>query len=326
MPMLEPKYVCIKISDIPDKFIGEYKLTGLDRNGWIYFEICQGCYGLPQAGILANNRLHSRLKAKGFYEAASTPGLWCHKWRPIQFCLIVDNSSVEYMGLEHFNYLLSILKKFHGVQYNMASNKFAGMDIEWNYTACHCCISMPGYISTLLLKFKHPHPAKPWLSPYKCLPIAYSAKSHITPDPDSSELLVASRKCRMQEIVGSLLYYAREIDNKLLVALSAIAARQAKATVATEQAVDLLLDYVATYPNDGIVYWASNMILCAHAMQASSMKPILTAELVLTSTYQKTIRFLDSMVPSFLLPKSSSSSWLWPLNQSWQRCSSLHEK
>jgi hypothetical protein len=28
--------------------------------------------------------------------------------------------------------------------------------------------------------------------------------------------------------------------------------------------VDLLLDYVANYPNDGIVYQASNMILCAH--------------------------------------------------------------
>jgi hypothetical protein len=55
------------------------------------------------------------------------------------------------------------------------------------------------------------------------------------------------------------------VDNKLLVALSAIAARQAKATIATEQAVDLLLDYVATYPNDSIVYWASGMILCAHA-------------------------------------------------------------
>ncbi len=55
------------------------------------------------------------------------------------------------------------------------------------------------------------------------------------------------------------------MDNKLLVALSAIAAIQAKVTVATEQAIHLLLDYVATYPNDGIVYRASNMILCAHS-------------------------------------------------------------
>jgi hypothetical protein len=69
----------------------------------------------------------------------------------------------------------------------------------------------------------------------------------------------------MQEIVGPLLYYARAVNNKLLVALSAISARQAKATVDTEQAFDLLLNSVATYPNDSIVYPASNMILCAHA-------------------------------------------------------------
>jgi hypothetical protein len=46
------------------------------------------------------------------------------------------------------------------------------------------------------------------------------------------------------------------------------------------------------------------MIFVPMQMQASSMKPILTEKLVLTSTYRKTIRFLDSMVPSYLLPKS----------------------
>ncbi len=139
------------------------------------------------------------------------------------------------------------------------------MDIEWNYVACHCHISMPGYISLLLLKYKHPHLAKPQLSPYKCFPIIYGSKLHITPDLDALELLNANRKRHVQEIVGSLIYYAQAVDNKLLVALSTIAARQAKATIATEQAVNLLLDYVATYPNDSIVYCASNMILCAHA-------------------------------------------------------------
>jgi hypothetical protein len=168
------------------------------------------------------------------------------------------------VGLEHFTYLLDILKKFHGIQYNMAGNKFSGMNIEWNYAARRCHISVPSYISSLLLKYKHPHPAKPWLSQYKCLSIAYGSKLHITLDPDTLELLDANRKRRIQEIVGSLLYYAWAVDNKLLVALSTITAHQAKATVATEQAVNLLLDYVATYPNDGIVYHVSNTILCAH--------------------------------------------------------------
>jgi hypothetical protein len=82
-PMPNPEYVCIKISDIPDKFFTEYNLGGRDHKSWIYFEIWKGCYGLPQAGILANELLRSRLLAEGFYEAASTPGLWRHKWRPL---------------------------------------------------------------------------------------------------------------------------------------------------------------------------------------------------------------------------------------------------
>jgi hypothetical protein len=124
---------------------------------------------------------------------------------------------------------------------------------------------MPGYISTLLLKFKHPQPTKPWLSPFKCLPITYGAKAQLIPVPDTSELLDANCKRHLQEIIGALLNNARVVNNKLLVALSAITARQSNATVATEQVVNLLLDYVATYPNNGIAYQSSNMIICAHA-------------------------------------------------------------
>jgi hypothetical protein len=101
--------------------------------------------------------------------------------------------------------------------------------------------------------------------PTNAYPSTYDAKTQLTLESDTSELLDDSCKHCIHKIVGSLLYYARAVNNKLLVALSAIAARQAKATVATEQAVHLLLGYVATYPNDGIVYRASNMILCAHS-------------------------------------------------------------
>jgi hypothetical protein len=147
----------------------------------------------------------------------------------------------------------------------MAGDKFAGITIKWDYANSRCRISMPGYIETLLIKFKHPRPNKRHLSPYKCQPISYGAQSQLTPEADASELLNKHPKRRIQEIVGLLLYYARAVDNKLLVALSAIAARQSYATVATEQAVHLLLDYVATYPADGIVYRSSDMVLCAHA-------------------------------------------------------------
>ena len=85
------------------------------------------------------------------------------------------------------------------------------------------------------------------------------------PEEDTSAPLSAERLLRVQKIIGSLLYSARAVDNKLLVALNAISDRQSKATIHTEQLVHTLLDYVATYPNNGIVYRASDMVLCAHA-------------------------------------------------------------
>jgi hypothetical protein len=128
------------------------------------------------------------------------------------------------VGIEHFNFLLNLFKKFHGVQFNMVGNKFAGISIQWDYPCRRCRLSMPRYIDNLLIKFKYPRPHKPRLSPYTCLPIFYGAKTQLTPESDTSAILDDKRKHQIQEIVRSLLYYACAVDNKLLVALSAIAA------------------------------------------------------------------------------------------------------
>ena len=71
----------------------------------------------PLAGILANDLLRSHLLAEGDYKAESTPGLWRHKWHPIQICLIVDDFGVEYVGIPHFNHLLDVLKKTYPIQH-----------------------------------------------------------------------------------------------------------------------------------------------------------------------------------------------------------------
>ena len=47
--------------------------------------------------------------------------------------------------------------------------------------------------------------------------------------------------------------------------LSAIGSQQAAETEDTVAAIEQLLDYVATYPNDGILFRKSDMILAAHA-------------------------------------------------------------
>jgi hypothetical protein len=104
-PMPDPEYVQVKITDIPAEFIEEYNLADKAHDGWIYFEIQQGCYGLPQLGILANNLLCSHLVLEDYYEAASTPGLWCHKWRPIHFCLIIDDFGSNSIRVHSYAYI-----------------------------------------------------------------------------------------------------------------------------------------------------------------------------------------------------------------------------
>ncbi len=56
-----PEYVHIKITNILKEFIAKYQLKDLVCNGWVYFEMCTVMYGLPHAGILANNLLQDRM-------------------------------------------------------------------------------------------------------------------------------------------------------------------------------------------------------------------------------------------------------------------------
>ena len=69
---------------------------------------------------------------------------------------------------------------------------------------------------------------------------------------------------RVQCIVGDLLYVRRSVNNKLILSLSAIGTQQAAETEETAYAIEQLLDSVATYPDDGILFRKSDMILAAH--------------------------------------------------------------
>ena len=264
-PMDRPEYVRIHISQIPQDFIDEYDLTKYEHNGWIYFVITKGVYGLKQAGKLANDLLTERLEPEGYYQCATTTGLWRHRWRPISFVLIVDDFGLKYVGKRHAKHLLASLQKNYKVTTDWSGSKFAGIDIEWDYNKRTCRLSMKNYIDELLIKYEHPKPRKPQHAPHAHREIVYGAKQQFAPEDDKSPRLDATGVKRVQGIIGSLLYYARAVDNKLLATLSAISSQQACATENTNKAVNQLLDYVTTYPSDGITYRASNMILATHS-------------------------------------------------------------
>ncbi len=72
-PMPEPEYIRRHFDIIPEEIIAKYNLQDLvNREGWVYIEIQKGMYGLPQAGILANQLLENTSPPKDI-TSANTP-------------------------------------------------------------------------------------------------------------------------------------------------------------------------------------------------------------------------------------------------------------
>jgi hypothetical protein len=66
MPMSRYKYMQLKLSDMLEDVIEHYKLLNIATpDGYVYCEIRQGMYGLPQAGIITQELLAKRLKDHG---------------------------------------------------------------------------------------------------------------------------------------------------------------------------------------------------------------------------------------------------------------------
>ena len=210
----------------------------------------------------------TRLEKSGYYKAATTPGIWRQKWRSIQFFLIVDDFGIKYVGKQHALHPLKILEENYEIPADWEGGKFTEIDLAWDYDDQHakrtCRLSTKGYIEKLLMKYGHPHPSKAHLSPHKHCEVIYGAKEELNLEEDKSLPLDKEGTIRIQGIAGALLYYARAVDNKLPVGLSFIRSQHAAATERTNEAINHLLNYSATYPSDGVLYRSRNMVLCAH--------------------------------------------------------------
>ena len=163
------------------------------NNGWTYFKIIKGCYGLPQAGMMANNLLHMLLINTGYYETTTTPGIWCHKWRPIMLVLIVDDFGIKYVGDNHLHHLRAVLTNHYTILEDLDGKELSGIELKWNYAKIHaqrtCRLSMDGYIANQLLKYEYKTPTKPQLSLHSHREINYGSKDQLVAEEDTSPKL-----------------------------------------------------------------------------------------------------------------------------------------
>ena len=272
-PMERKEYMRIPINIIPPQIIELYNLTPLIHNGFVYVEISKGMYGLPHAGRLANDALIIHLAANGYHQCEHTPGLFRHETRPIMFCLVVDDFGVQYVGREHAEHLMSVIGQKYKYTEDWSGTSYCGLTLDWDYENRTVDLSMPGYIANALQRFAHPPPTKPQDAPHRYAAPQYGVSQQLVDPPDTTAPLDPKEITTLQEIIGTLLYYGRAIDNTMLVALSSLAAAQSKGTQATTKAAAHLLNYAATHPEATIRYHASDMCLHIHSDASYMSEP-----------------------------------------------------
>ena len=147
----------LRIADMPEDVIEHYNLRDkATPDGYVYCEIQKGMYGLPQAGIIAQQLLEECLGKHGYHQSKTTPGLWKHDTRPINFLLVVDDFGVKYVGEKNVQHLIDTVRQYYKCLCDWKGERYCGHTIHWDYKGQAVHISMPGYRTKALSRFKHP--------------------------------------------------------------------------------------------------------------------------------------------------------------------------
>jgi hypothetical protein len=152
-PMDSFDNMCIPIKLIPQGIIVQYNLFLYVSDGNVYIVVQKCMYGLPLAGILANQLLARLLVIHAYHQTKFTPDLWRHVNHPIQFTLVVDDFGVKYGGKEHAQHLIDALETYYTVSKYWTGGLYCGITLKWDYENKHLDLSMPGYINDSLHKF-----------------------------------------------------------------------------------------------------------------------------------------------------------------------------
>jgi hypothetical protein len=170
------------------------------------------------------------------------------------------------VGKEHADHLIASIKStYKKLTEDWTGSLYCGISLDWGYVGRTVDISMPGYIKKKLQEYQHSLPKRIQNCPYSPEPKRFGVDAQAPIEKDETAVLDAKGIKRIQQIVGSIFYYARAVDMTVLMALSSIPVEQTKATEKTLGRCLQLLDYLANNLEAKVRYHASDMIMNIHS-------------------------------------------------------------
>ena len=257
-PLLRPEYVRIATKNLSATIMEEFGLDAYCVDEHVYFEVVKGMYGLPQAGLLAQERLVSHLAASDYIQSSVIPCLFRHPTNGVTFVLVVDDFGVKFTNPEGRDHFLDTLRALYQITVDAKGSQYLGMAIVHDKIRQTISISMPGYIARVLEQFKDWAGTRRASTPGVYHAPNYGAKvQHVTVDDTAS--LSDADKTTIQKITGSLLYYARAVDPTMLTACNTVASSQACPTERVKEQAMRLLQYARAFPDNSVVFHKSKM-------------------------------------------------------------------
>jgi hypothetical protein len=178
---------------------------------------------------------------------------------------MVDNFSVKYINDNDVKHMIASLKTTYKLTEDWTGDLYCRIALDGDYINRTVDISMPGYIKNKIQEYGYLVPGRTQKCPYLPEPKWFGSKAQAPLPLNDLPKLDTNRIKHVQQIVGSLLYYAQAVDMMVLMALSSIAVEQTKVTEKTMGRCIQLLDYLATNEMAKNSFHTSNMILNIHS-------------------------------------------------------------
>ena len=105
---------------------------------------------------------------------------------------------------------------------------------------------MPGHIKKVLQRYKHEMPRRPQQSTHPVAQIKYGKAAQDPIQEDTTREASDKEILKVQQVIGSILYYSKAVNLTALMLLSTMATEQAIATEHTIETMEQLLDYMAS--------------------------------------------------------------------------------
>ena len=189
------------------------------QDGWVYVEIRKGIYGLPWAGLLAQELLKKWLAKKV-----------THRVHLLQACRNIKHDNLVLPWCQWFLGEICGKRICQAFEEHFRTTLWGVDGLEWN----KLCWTQPGLglwqvrslpsDAKIWKWFQHSHPQKPQHQPYPHVPPKYGQKQQLVEPEYTAPHLDKKTTKFIKDITGTFLFYACAIDSTMLTAFSAITA------------------------------------------------------------------------------------------------------